>query len=204
MQEVEFKFALAVRAEYDRVRAALGEPRKSAVQVNHYFTGDRGGVLGRGEALLRLRVTPSKAVLTFKDGLRKQGALYRCREIEDEVSPGERDGLLEGRLHPLELDREASRVAAGALGPGRLRVAGASETERTEFAFRDGETLLLDRTRFPGGLEDYEIELETADPAGAEAALHALFGRLGIEARPQPRTKFARFLDALSRRTGGA
>jgi uncharacterized protein YjbK len=202
MQEIELKFALAGREEFERIRRALGKPRRSGMQVNHYFVGDARGLLERGEALLRLRVTPARSWLTFKEGRKTDGALYECREVECDVAAAESVALLEGRRYPLDLDTEPSRAAREALGNGPLRVAGASETERSEYAWPGGK-LLLDRTRFPAGAEDFEIEIETADPAASEERLRRLLGPLGIVPRPQPRTKVERFLEALARSRRG-
>ena len=198
MQEVELKFSLADREEFERARKILGRPKRAAVQVNHYFVGDPKGRLDRGEALLRLRVKAEGAVLTFKDGLKKTGALYECREVEGEVSPAAAQDLLAGRRSPLDLDTEASLAACEALGGGSPRIAGASETERAVYDLAGADALLLDRTRFPGGREDYEIEIETLDPPSAEAAAWCLFGIAGIVLKPQTRTKVARFLAAIA------
>ena len=64
----------------------------------------------------------------------------------------------------------------------------------------------LDRTHFPGGRTELELELEL--PAGADAvetrrALEALFERVGIALQPAP-SKLARFLRYLEASRGRA
>ncbi|MHC4598450.1 MAG: CYTH domain-containing protein [Planctomycetota bacterium] len=197
MQEVELKFALERREDYERIVKMLGGPEAEFEQTNHYFFGDAGGILERGEALLRLRIQGDRTFLAFKEGLVKEGALFRCREVEAPLDEEKASAILVGAADPLTIDHPASTAAKERLGSSALRIAGASRTHRSEFLLDTKETLQVDRSTFPGGREDWELELETGDPPASERRLRGLAGRMGIVLQAQTRSKYRRFLDAL-------
>ncbi|MHC5039411.1 MAG: CYTH domain-containing protein [Planctomycetota bacterium] len=198
MKEVELKFAIAHREDVKRLIQAFGEPQTTWEQVNHYFLGDAKGCLDRGEALLRLREFAGRAVLAFKTDLVREGALFQCEETEVELDPSTASALLAGEVNPLALENPASKRAREALGEGFPRVGGYSITQRTQIPLESGEVLEIDHSRFPGGVEDFEIEVETSDPTTTASFLRGVAGRMGIVLRPQTKTKLRRFLDALS------
>jgi len=193
--EQELKYRLRDLDEFERLIAALGGPEATAEQLNHYFVGDAGGVLERGEAMLRLRLTRDSAALAFKSGLVRDGALFRCEEVEAPVARELGEAMEAGKADPLALDHPASREALRVLGSGPLRVAGASRTLRSRIRLESGEILEADRCSFPGGFEDFEIELETDDPATSASFLRREAGFHGIVLRPQEKTKYRRFLE---------
>lgn len=196
MREIELKYDLRDREEYERVLRALGEPARVLRQVNHYFIGDGGNRLRRGEAVLRLREEDGRFTLAFKTGAGLEGGVLRCEETEAPLDAETARALLDSRRNPLALDHEASKAAAGCLGGGDLRIAGSSRTERAEFRMDEGEVLQVDRVEFPGGGEDFEIEMETDDPRAADFTLRRMFGQMGIVLAPQKKTKVRRFLEA--------
>lgn len=200
MEETELKFALADREDYERILKILGPPRAVREQTNHYFLGDEAGILDRGEAMLRLRtVAQGPAVLAFKDRLVREGALFRSREFEGALDDETSARLLAGEIDPLTLETSPASEARAVLGKGPLRLGGVSRTKRSELVLDSDEVLEVDASTFPGGRQDWEIELETRDPASAQRHLRGLLGRMSIVLRPQTRTKFRRFLDALGK-----
>ena len=88
--------------------------------------------------------------------------------------------------------------------PHRVALAGAELTDlggfantRAEFRFqRDSvdDLLCLDRTDFNGWRTDHELEIETADPAGAARHWSERLVDWKISWKPETLTKFARFL----------
>jgi uncharacterized protein YjbK len=198
MLEQELKFALPDRDAYQAALRVFG-PGETRELVNHYFRGDAQGRLDRGEAMVRLRTAGGRAWLAYKSGLVREGALFRCREEEDEIAPPLAEAILEGAQDPLALPLPSARAAREALGASPLRVAGCSRTRRTAVRLPDGDLAEIDRSTFPGGAEDWEIEIETSDPAGSERALRRLLGPPGIVLRPQTKTKYRRFLEAAER-----
>ncbi|MHC4778806.1 MAG: CYTH domain-containing protein [Planctomycetota bacterium] len=200
MDETELKFILMDREDYERILKILAPPRAVKDQTNHYYLGDPAGILDRGEAMLRLRtVSHGPAVLAFKDRLVKDGALFKCREIEAPLQDETAARLLAGEIDPLTLDSPPAAEARAVLGEGTIRIGGVSRTRRSEFVLDSDEVLQVDMSTFPGGREDWEIELETHDPVSAQRRLRGLLGRSSIVLRPQTRTKVRRFLDALGR-----
>lgn len=195
-REVELKYALEDEAAFERLLAVLGEPAAVRRQVNHYFTGDDSGLLARGEAVLRLREEDGSWFLAFKHGLVREGSLYRCEEHESALPAAVAAALLSGAADPRSLDHPASAAARARLGPGSLGPAGSSRTVRTLFRLDTGEILEADRCLFPGGRTDFEIELETDDPARGAARISALAARAGMVLAAQERSKIRRFLDA--------
>ncbi len=144
--------------------------------------------------LLRLRFEGGHAWVTVKGPARvSAGGIFEAEEDEEEVA-----------IAPA---RRAARVGSGlaALGGGvlerlqarfgdlaALEVWGTIENLRRRFALGDGTTLEVDRTRFPGGIVDWELEVECADPAACRAAITALLDRARARYRPQTQTKSER------------
>ena len=58
----------------------------------------------------------------------------------------------------------------------------------------DGYVLEVDRSAFPDGSCDVEIEIETEDPEGARRAVSALAQRAAIELVEQSLGKYTRYL----------
>jgi uncharacterized protein YjbK len=202
MRETELKFAVAGTEAFARILGAFGGARSTVRQVNHYLVGDGEGVLARGEAMVRIREEAGKAYFTFKSGLVREGAYFSSREVECEIDAAQAASLLAGQASPLAVDNAVGRALRDALTPGPFRVAGRSTTDRTRVDLSNGECLEADHGRFPGGVEDFEIEVETEDPAGTERLLRETLAPLGVELVPQTRTKYRRFLDALARERG--
>ena len=195
MEERELKFALEGREAYEHALRALGsgEGRELA---NHYFLGDREKRLDRGEALVRLRTAGRMAWLAFKTGLVREGALFTSIEVEDEIDPVAAEAILAGERDLLGLSLPSARAALEALGPSSLRLGGSSRTWRTVVRLPGGTMAEIDRCEFPGGREDWEIEIETTDPGAAEKDLRSVLGPAGVALVPQTKTKYRRFLEA--------
>jgi hypothetical protein len=102
-----------------------------------------------------------------------------------------------GRTSPL-----LARMRAALAGAALAR-AGSFENQRVVVGplLAGGERLELelDRTRFPGGREDCEVELElrASAVAAGRALLAELLAEAGVEGRPAT-SKAARFFEALS------
>ncbi len=196
MQETELKFSLHDLEAYETVIRNLGPARRVREQTNHYFTGDEGGRLQNGEAMVRLREEDGGFRLAFKEGLVVEGACFRCREVEEDLPPETGRALLAGTRQPGETGGEASRALTASLGEATLSIAGTSRTKRVELDLPGGVVLQADHAVFPGGREDFELEIETADPGEAERELRRLLGRRGIVPKAQTKTKYRRFLEA--------
>lgn len=210
--EVEIKRLIAGDEEAVALIAALGSPvRAQRRQVNHLFdTDDRR--LRRSRYVVRLRTEDDAAYLTAKGPGRRVGGDTVSRvEAEAAVDPGDVDELLAGRLEPLCVLRRSlpghayadlwrGLDAARACRP--LRAAGSFENLRrvVDVTLPSGVELEveIDRTQFPGGRVDSEIEIELpCDDLVAEVEqwLDDLARHAGIELRDST-PKTARFYEA--------
>jgi hypothetical protein len=232
--EREFKLAIPDEAAWRALRARLGGPSAPAArQVNHFFDTEARD-LHRGRVALRLREERGRSTLALKgpelvgetalagETARPGGTALASRPEEElALEPREAAAILAGERSPLEAFR-ASLLARNALVQRALELAGrappwplgAFENERTRLgplAFPPGSrgpalVFELDRTTFPGGRVERELEVELpagVDPAGVEPALRELFASLGIPVVTAP-SKAARFFAALDSGGKGA
>ena len=223
-REVEFKLRLSGEADLtaladhlDGLHDALAA--KAALQVNHFFDTSDWALRGHG-CTLRLREEEGRFVVTAKGpGERAaDGALTVRPEEEVQVDASRARQILSGRLSPLEAlrarhggeDTTLSARVAATVGDRALAHVGTfrNERRRTPPLVLDGPdgplelSLEIDRTEFPLGRVDHELEVEV--PAqlapAAEAALRSLFGRASLPWRSAP-SKAARFFGTLARET---
>lgn len=220
--EREFKLRIPSEAALAELRARLGGPVAPPVlQVNHFFDTE-GRALGRARIALRLRseITPNAGttfLLALKGPLLGEPSSLAARPEEELVlTESVARELLSGARSPLEILRASSlsegalvRLACALAGKEPLRRLGSFENERTRVGplrFPPGSSgpplvFELDRTRFPDGSLERELEVELpagARPAEVEHALSDLLSSLGI--RPEPsESKAARFFRILDR-----
>jgi uncharacterized protein YjbK len=213
--EVEIKRLLADDEAGERFIATLGAPvRAEKRQVNTFFDTDDGR-LARSRYTLRLRTEGANAFLTAKGPGRTLTATTASRvEAEAAVDADLVDDLLAGAIEPLCLLRGRVRDEAYAelwrgLDEARacrvLRSAGRFENLRrvVDVTLPSGLTLTIevDRTSFPGGRTDNEIEIEVPDDTavdGVEAWLEDVTREAGIETAPSS-PKVTRFYEARER-----
>jgi len=221
--EREFKLRIPDEAAWQALLARLaalgGHASPPALQTNHFFDSATGA-LRAARIALRLReergaVTPFMLALKGPE-LAPGGTLAARPEEELALAPAEARAVLAGERCPLawlaasplgeaELVRRATAAVAGA----PTRRLGSFENERLRvgpLAFPPGSggpalVLELDRTSFPGGLVERELELELpagADASEAERGLKALFSGVGlaVESVPSKAARLFRILDA--------
>lgn len=216
--EVEIKRLLADDAAAERFIAALDAPvRAEKRQVNNIFDTDDGH-LARSDYLLRLRTEGASAYLTAKGPGRALSTTTASRmEAEAEVPRDLVDDLLAGAIEPLCLLRgrvpgegyaELWRGLDEARACRVLRCADSFENLRrvVDVTLPSGLALTVevDRTDFPGGRTDNEIEIEVDDEtvvSEVEAWLDALACEAGIETAPSS-PKLRRFQEARERLRG--
>ena len=169
--------------------------------MNHFFDTPARDLRSR-RAALRLREEEARFTLTLKgprsaaDG---DGALSLRPEEETRIEAREATALLAGEVDGLRLlsrriEGPAPFLAetAQALAGAQLEYLGAFENHRARLGpvalDVDGSALEvlfeLDRTEFPGGRTDYEIEVEVAAEHATPAlgdVLRELLARAGIE-----------------------
>jgi hypothetical protein len=161
-----------------------------------------------------LREEGGRFVLALKGPLLgAEGALAERPEEELEVSPATAAALLAGTRSPLEVlaeglaDRPLVARARALVRSETLRRIGAFENERLRVgplrfpSASSGPPLVfeLDRTHFPDGSVERELEVEVpaeADARAVERGLAELFAELGIPLEPAP-SKAARFFERM-------
>ncbi len=205
--ECELKYALAGESEYLKLQQSLGPLQARLLQTNLYWGSQRPESEAASGALrLRLernldtgdetrwltykqRATPSHFVPT---------AYFVAHEYETTVSLEDWEQIASGTPSDLQWQLEPLSRFAELNGRTPLHRVGELENLRCTYPLPDGSLAELDRTRFPGNREDFELEVETDRPEQVESWLRNHFQQLGIELRAQALTKYRRFLDQLN------
>ncbi len=203
--ERELKLALTPE-ESAVLEAHLGPPIRVTSQQNLYLDSAEGH-LRREQIGLRLRIERSRAaessgtrfILSLKGPSRRKGELVERTEEEAEIDRAVAERIQAGGLDPHTSDLPGLAPAARRLGIRQVICLGSVENERRVLALplpdeRSAE-LDLDRTRYPDGNIDWEVELELPEgQSGPVQRLRDLFTELGIAWRPHSEGKYSRFL----------
>lgn len=195
--EIELKWALDADGHarlLTALTAELGPPR--LLEQRNRFLDSADLRLRHAGLNLRLRQEDGRLLMTCKrraDATTGDGGLHRHDEWEEWLDPA---------LSAADPATLASRLPLpaphrDALGGAALVDLGGFANRRAEFHARRGaadDLLCLDRTDFNGRRTDHELEIETADPAGAATHWGRRLADWNIAWHPEARTKFARFL----------
>jgi uncharacterized protein YjbK len=191
-REDEIKFRLAGPEDLRRLLAGLPGPAAVIAQENIYLdTADLG--LARRLAMLRIRVAGQDARLTLKRGTEVEAGYFRSIEVEAALRAEVLAGILADPPTVWRLDLPPVREARSLIGEVPLAVIGKLRNERSAFR-AEGFRVEVDRMVFPDGSEEYEVEMETAEPDRARRWLGGELARLGVRAEPGRETKFERLL----------
>jgi hypothetical protein len=215
--EIELKRRLSGSDAADRLLAVLGPVASDVQQVNHVFdTADWG--LHRARHSLRLREEAGRFILTAKGPSRGvSGSVSVRSEAESEIEPDVARRLLAAQGDPLaELRQRATDAAFRGLWEG-IEQARAGEPLGELGQFRNRRRTVpvvvapglhlsveVDRTHFPNGRIDDEVEIELPRPelaAEVEAWLAERASAAGIDTEPST-AKFGRFYAALEEARG--
>lgn len=203
-REVELKYRLAGRDDYENLCRALGEPADQTLQVNHYFGSPDGRVPG-DRGMVRIRVEQGRAAFTVKLGGPLRKGLASSMEYEDPwVGPIEEIPALTGESIRQGGGHGMEALDAASSGPCTLVWSGSMENRRRVYVLPSGLRVEVDASRYASGVEDFEVELETADPDRDRPRLEALLAEAGVRSEPQRETKYQRFLRCQSRITGSS
>ena len=188
--EQEVKLALPDAAAYQRVCDGLSGFEGENEQSNTYWDRE-DRVLTRAGVLLRLRFEGGGATLTVKKGASVEGdGTFRVEEDEAPVdvelaraiAAGEREFA---SLESPVLDRLVGHF--GDLAPWTKW--GAMQNVRRCYRTASGLLLEVDRTVFPSGAVEWEVEAESDDPEAAAVEVRGLLDALGVDYEPQTRSK---------------
>lgn len=223
-REIEFKRSIPDSEAFEALIAAAGGRRDPPVEQENHFFDTPDGVLSRQRIAFRLRREGQRgftAALKGPTAERPAGAAAVREEIEWDVDPSHAEAVLSGRLAAVQLvvdgiGEASSRLVRAVLEAGRaapFECLGSFRNERTTLATEleaDGArvpvVLEFDRTRFPGGRVDFELELEV-DAEGEQdryrAALDGFLARCGVASVECP-GKLSRFLELTANRSSPA
>lgn len=197
------------------LKARLGQPKRVLGQDSFFFD-TAADDLARAGVSLRVREerkepdgSPS-IKLTVKEAGKRAGALMVRPETESRLTPGLWEVLRAGRKHFDELkNRPVShlRNVLADFAKMQLGVIGSFTNRRDVYSLRVGRRVLevlIDKTRYPDGSEEIELECELPQSAAGQAsrALRDLFGELEIEWRPSKEGKYLRFRRKIGRYVG--
>jgi uncharacterized protein YjbK len=215
-KEIELKFRVdgdsQLQALATASRGRAGEPLK---QVNHFFD-TKDGNLNASKYTLRLRDENGRFLLTAKGPERKSADGTRSEKAEEErpVEVTVANAILSGAESPLTvLERVTStdipvlKAIRATIGAKPLVYVGNFKNTRTpvtaliEVKGQQRPVVFeMDRTEFPNGRVDHEVEVELkgqlgdADADAAEKAVRALLDRAGIRPESAP-SKAKRFFE---------
>ena len=204
-KEIEIKLDLGSFTNYLKLLGFLGQPEREEHQRNVFFdTAERS--LGKKGWALRVRVENDCGRITLKGAKTHQSGAAVRDEIEAEISrtlacqiAGLEADLMALEHEPVVKAREL--IGKKAVKPvvqfQNLRMKKAMRLEDYEYTFE------VDKTEFPDGSVDYELELELPDVSRIEwvnTRLQRIMSSLNIPFEPQPESKLARAL----KRSGNA
>ncbi len=193
--EQELKLALLDPGALPRLLAALPAPEGVWEQENLYLI-EPDAPPERARIMVRVRseardLEAARHVLTVKAGARALDGFFVAEEREAVLTEAERLAILAdpGALLGLALGPAQWLVDQGV---GRLVALGGMQNRRHVVHHR-GFVLEVDRTEFPGGVVEAEVEVETDRPEAARAVVLEVAAAAGVELRAQTLGKFTRF-----------
>ncbi len=199
MEENELKLGLARAGDLPRLLSALPRPSAVISQSNHYFV-DPEGRTARSGVMVRVREerdgdgTRRAVRLTLKRRTSIVEGVFSSQELEAPVDLAVWQGIVAGDQDLAAAPLDLVRSLCAELGIGSLVRQGTMANVRHVIAHR-GFVLEVDRTTFPDGSVDVEVEVETDDPDGARALVQEVAAKAGIELFVQTKGKYARFCE---------
>lgn len=199
--ERELKLRLT-EYEWSLLRQELGTPLCIHQQTNTYFDTRQHDLRHRLSIMVRIRSEDSTYELTVKDRiLGEQSGQLETRERTEPLRSELATAILERTTALTEADVELTKQLRQQVGAD-LEPVGQVKNTREVFALGQGYIAELDRTELPGGRVDYEVEIELRNDShtylGARNALQ-LHTSIKCSALPPSRSKYARFLNCLTR-----
>jgi uncharacterized protein YjbK len=188
--ETELKWALdaAGHAALGRHLTARHGPPQVLEQLNRFY--DSADLRLRQALMnLRLRSENGRVLMTCKRRRTTAGGGLHSHDEWEEWLP---DGILALPVTELAAALPLPDEVTAALAGAPLQSQGSFSNRRLEWHL-GADLLCLDATDF-GVRVDYELEIETSDPQAAQATWSAALTEWAIAWRPEPTTKFKRFL----------
>jgi uncharacterized protein YjbK len=207
-------FLIMIREEKE-IKLDLDSEKNYAILVEHFkekkelhlensFFDTDSGSLRKVEWALRIRKCNDKYTLTAK-GMAKRGSggLTIRPEIENELEPETAEQMIENGIKTKDIPKEIFNEFKDALDDNLLKKILSFKTLRIIIAYETHSIpiqLEIDKTEYPDGSTDYELEIELPQKDLQDKVLQqieALLDRLNIPFILQKRSKFARALKKL-------
>ncbi|MFN0059150.1 MAG: CYTH domain-containing protein [Planctomycetota bacterium] len=213
-EEQELKYALASKADWERVCATLPGLEHELRQRNSYWDTPTRALRALG-ASLRLRIEESaalsRAFVTLKSGKRRSNGCFIADEIEAPIEMRDALAIHDGSLRFAALtNRVLVAVTALAIDCEQLQSWG--ELENLRRCYRVSPTLtvevdhsvLCDPRVAPDRrhAEFWEVELECVDVTSARALLTRFLAAARADYKPQTMTKAERLAQFLAAGAG--
>jgi len=203
--EVELKYRVEGAKHLERLLERLPKPEAAFTQHNHYLD-DEAGSLRKAEVMLRARSVSfppgasrgGNPPVTFTAKTRRSvdNGLFISEERAQVITHDDwRDILESGR--PFSVQGPLFRWLRGVTDYGDLQVIGLTVNDRYQIR-SDLFLLEIDRTTFPDGSVELEVECETLVPDLARTHIEGLLTEAELPFGPQTEGKYARFLKIIA------
>jgi len=199
-REVEIKLDLGSLENYRKLLRAYDAFDAGELQCNGFFDSPEKTLWHAGWAL-RVRAEPTAGLVTIKSRIARSVRPATIREeLEARISKETALEVLGGRKEILELNVKPLWFITARFGDlklGKTLQFDNWRQKKTAMLGSRRSTIEIDRTEFPDGSVDFELEVELGDPgetAVVEKALRRLLRDLEIPFRVQTASKLERAL----------
>ncbi len=202
--EIEIKADLQNEENYRKLLGFLSG-KSGEIKQDNYFFDTNDWKLSQSGWALRIRLEDDSAELTVKGPAEADriGVVIRP-ELTQFITLAQALRFVREGLRPSEIDPELSGVIGKYIADDKLNCCAHFINYRIDAPYRDIEPTLkfeIDRTVYPDGSVDFELEIEFKDPGQFEMAaegIAGLFRTLSIPLIFQKKSKYARALDRLT------
>lgn len=198
-REIEIKLDLGSFTGYLKLVGFLGHIDSEQRLINGFFDSEDRKLEAAGWAL-RVRAELNRGLITIKGRAIDSSLAVVRRESEAEISRAEALDILNLQTNILDLQIEPTAFINKILSGAEVQCLVRFETCRQKKGFKIGDyqyVLEIDKTQFPDGSVDYELEIELPDLEQLpviENQMRRMFQSLQIPFRPMAQSKLERAL----------
>jgi uncharacterized protein YjbK len=198
-REIEIKLDLGSFTGYLKLVGSLGQIDSEHRLINGFFDSEDNKLEAAGWAL-RARAELGRGLITIKSRVADSSLAVVRRESEVEIRRAEALDILNLETNILDLQVEPIAFVNEILSGADLHCLVRFETCRQKKKFKIGDyqyILEIDKTQFPDGSVDYELEIELPDLEQLpviEDQMRRMFHTLEIPFRPMAQSKLERAL----------
>ncbi|AMA71536.1 MULTISPECIES: CYTH domain-containing protein [Aneurinibacillus] len=198
MPKREQELKLMVTKETYEKLLAYADPEKPLLQQTNYYFDTPDFYMGKNGVMLRVREENGTWILCAKIKQKSQSSAISAIELETEISP---DMFVKGRGKPEILVNllppEGQEAIYRLITPSELVLRGTLHNERRILHIIDDYTFELDRTFFPNGQEEYELEIEGMKDEAACQRVMQMLTKMGYSYSVNQKSKYQRLQEAI-------